>query len=46
MPMFINMQQNKSFSEARGTLTGRHTSNNILDMLSNGTSQKSGLHMF
>ena len=30
MPMFINMQQNKSFSEARGTLTGRHTSHNIL----------------
>jgi len=24
------MQQNKSFSEARGTLTGRHTSHNIL----------------
>ena len=28
--MFINMQQNKSFSESRGTLTGRHTSHNIL----------------
>lgn len=29
IPMFINMQQNKSFGE-RGTLTGRHTSHNIL----------------
>lgn len=30
MCMFINMQQNKSFSDKRGTLTGRHTSHNIL----------------
>mgnify|MGYP001221749340 CR=1 FL=1 len=28
--MFINMQQNKSFAGSRGTLTGRHTSHNIL----------------
>lgn len=30
MCMFVNMQQNKSFSDRRGTLTGRHTSHNIL----------------
>ena len=30
MPMFINMQNNRSFTDARGTLTGRHTSHNIL----------------
>ena len=28
--MFVNMQQNKSFAGSRGTLTGRHTSHNIL----------------
>lgn len=32
MPMFVNMQQNKSFGE-RGTLTGRHQSHNILASL-------------
>ena len=30
MCMFVNMQQNKSFAGSRGTLTGRHTSHNIL----------------
>lgn len=30
MAMFCNMQNNKSFKDKRGTLTGRHTSHNIL----------------
>ncbi len=30
MCMFINMQQNKSFADKRGSLTGRHTTHNIL----------------
>jgi hypothetical protein len=30
MPMFVNMEHNRTFSDSRGTLTGRHTSHNIM----------------
>ena len=33
MPMFVNKEQTKTFTDKRGTLTGRHTSHNILASL-------------
>ena len=36
----------KVFRKRNTPFYNEYTSNNVLDMLSNGTSQKSGLHMF